>query len=267
MNRDGISPDAVSYIRIAQYYVGDQIDLAISGYWGPMLSWLIVPWLSVFQDPLIAAHAAMVVSAVVFLFGSYCVLRVFRPSDAAILIGTWMSAVVGVSWSVTAVTPDLLMAGVLCIGISCLVLKKWSTNAWFGIGTGLILGASYLAKAPALPISILMIVGAVSHHIVIYRIGFRQAIRVAVVTFAGFLIIAGPWIGILSNKYGGLVFSTSAVINHAIVGPKDMDRFHPGFRTFHRPEPGRVTSWEDPTGLPYKYWSPFDSITYALHQA
>ena len=31
----------------------------ISGDWGPLLSWLIVPWLLVFEDPLLAAHAAV----------------------------------------------------------------------------------------------------------------------------------------------------------------------------------------------------------------
>ena len=39
----------------------------VSGVWGPLLSWLMVPWLLVFDDPLLAAHAAMAVSAVVFL--------------------------------------------------------------------------------------------------------------------------------------------------------------------------------------------------------
>src|SRR5262245_37756109 len=76
--REKIGPDAISYMRIAHYYLSGQTDLMVSGYWGPLLSWLIVPWLWVFDDPLLAAHAAMAVSAVVFFFGCFCVLQAVR---------------------------------------------------------------------------------------------------------------------------------------------------------------------------------------------
>ena len=89
--RERINADAVSYIRIAQYYLSGQTDLMVSGVWSPLLSWLIVPWLLVFDDPLLAAHAAMAVSAVVFLFGCFCVLRAARLPGTAIMIGTWIT--------------------------------------------------------------------------------------------------------------------------------------------------------------------------------
>src|SRR5262249_6329033 len=99
LNRDQINPDAVAYIRIAQYYLSGQTDLMISGYWGPLLSWLIIPWLLVFDDSLLAAHAAMAVSAVVFLFGCFCVLRAVRLPGTAIMIGTWITAFLSAAWS------------------------------------------------------------------------------------------------------------------------------------------------------------------------
>ena len=80
-----------------------------------------------------------------------------------------------------------------------------------------------------------------------YRSSLRQTVRAATIIVAGFLIVAGPWIGILSDKYGHLVFSTTVRINHAIVGPLDMDRYHTCRTAFHKPETGRVTSWEDRT--------------------
>src|SRR5437773_4238789 len=109
MFHERINPDGLAYMRIAEYYLSGQTALMISGYWGPLLSWLIVPWLLVFDDPLLAAHAAMAVSAVVFLFGSFCVLRAARLPDTAIMIGTWITAFLSVAWSVFGITPDLLM--------------------------------------------------------------------------------------------------------------------------------------------------------------
>ena len=88
----------------------------VSGVWGPALSWLMVPFLLIFDDPLLAAHAAVAVSAVVFLFGCYSVLRAVGLPDIAVILGTWVTAFLSVAWSTTVITPDLLMAGLFCWG-------------------------------------------------------------------------------------------------------------------------------------------------------
>jgi len=266
MHHEQINPDAVAYIRIAQYYLSGQTDLMISAYWGPLLSWLIIPWLLVFDDALLAAHAAMAVSAVVFLFGCFCVLRAVRLPGAAILIGTWITAFLSAAWSGVVITPDLLMAGLLCCGTSRLLSDKWLANARTAFGAGMVLGASYLAKAVALPMSALMVVGLAGTSVAVYQSSLRQTVRATTTVVAGFLIVAGPWIGVLSYKHGHPVFSTSALITHAVVGPPDMVREHPMVWSFHKPNPGRVTAWEDPTSLPYNYWSPFENVAYAVHQ-
>ena len=111
-----------------------------------------------------------------------------------------------------------------------------------------------------------MIIGSVSTNIAVYQSSLRQIVRATTIIVAGFLIVAGPWIGILSYTYGHPVFSTSGPINHAIVGPPHMAREHPLVRSFHKPGTGRVTAWEDPTSLPYNYWSPFENVAYAVHQ-
>ena len=121
MFHDLISPDAVAYIRIAQYYLSGQTGLMISGYWSPLLSWLIIPWLLVFDDPLRALHATMAISAVVFLFGSFCALRAVQLPDTATVIGTWITAFLGVIWSVKFAGPDLLMAGLMGSGQAVVV--------------------------------------------------------------------------------------------------------------------------------------------------
>jgi hypothetical protein len=81
-----------------------------------------------------------------------------------------------------------------------------------------------------------------------------------------FAVVSAPWLVTLSAKYGQFTFSTSGSINHSIVGPKDMERYHPVFRTLHVPEPGRVTQWEEPSRMEYKPWSPFASGAYFQHQ-
>jgi hypothetical protein len=267
MFRDRINPDAIAYIRTAQYYLNGQTDLMVSGYWGPLLSWLIVPWLLVFDDSLLAARAAMAVSAVVFAFGCLCVLRSVRLPGTAIMIGTWITAFLGIVWSGVVITPDLLMAGLFCCGTSLLLSGKWITNAGRALGAGSMLGAAYLAKAVALPVSALMIIGLVCFNVAVGQSSLRQTVRAATIFVAGFLIVAAPWIGVLSYKYGQVVFSTSGRINHAIAGPRNTARWHPDKLHFYKPEAGRITTLEDRTNLPYKYWSPFENVAYAVYQA
>ena len=265
--RDRINPDAVSYLRIAQYYLSGQTHLMVSGYWSPLLSWLIVPWLLVFDDPLLAARAAMAVSVVVFLFGCFCVLRAVRLPNTAIIIGISITAVLSVAWSEFAITPDLLMAGLFCCGTSLLLSDRWIANARTAFGAGLVLAAAYLAKAVALPASALMIIALAGTNVAVYRTSLWQTIRATAIIVAGFLVVAGPWIGILSYKYGRPVFSTAGPIAHAIMGPPDMPRDFPDHLHFYKPEPGRLSTFEDPTYLPFNYWSPVENIAYAVHQA
>src|SRR5262249_54232613 len=83
------------------------------------------------------------------------------------------------------------------------------------------------------------------------------------------LAIAGTWVAILSSHYKHLTVSTSARIAHAIIGPPGVERSHPTARMILKPAPGRVTPWEDPSNLPYAFWSPFafrESFIFQLKQ-
>src|SRR5207245_8679592 len=106
-------------------------------------------------------------------------------------------------------------------------------------GAGVLLGAAYLAKAVALPASALLVIALAGTSIVNARSTLRQTLRAITIVVAGFLILAGPWIVILSYKYGRPVFSPSGPIVHSIVGPPDIPRDHPDKLHFYKPEPGR----------------------------
>jgi hypothetical protein len=127
---------------------------------------------------------------------------------------------------------------------------------------GLLWGLAYLAKPVALPWAILVTAAMALFD------GWRTqaAWRRAGLTGGVLTMVAGLWIGTISQKYGHWTISTSGPIAHAIAGPTDVARYHPTFVTLHHPEPGRLTSWEDPTHLGYRRWSPFASGSNFRHQ-
>jgi hypothetical protein len=266
LHRHQIHPDAVSYLRLAKYYWNGQIDLAVTGYWGPMLSWLIAPLLPMFDNPLYAGRTAMAISAVVYFLGCTSVFRAFRIDPAGRVLGAWIVVFFAVTWSIIAITPDLLMSGLMCFPISLMISHRWVKSRRVQFGAGALYGVAYLAKAVAFLASFGLILVFAALWTVSRQMSLKASLRGAALTVLGLLLVAGPWIAVISLKYDRLLFTTSGRINYAIHGPRDVERGHPTWRTFHTPELGRITSWEDPSNMPYAYWSPFDNSLYALHQ-
>jgi len=263
-NRQMINYDAIFYMRIASYYANLQFDLAVNGYWGPLFSWLMIPLLGIFENPIDAARLVMALSAVIFLIGSISVFKSFDIHPAGKILGAWITAVVSAAWAVH-MTPDLLMGGLLCFAVGQMASTKWIENRKAQVTAGVFWGIAYFAKAAAFPLaiiisSIITALWAIGHE------NKKAILRSLAITMIVFLSIASVWVLVLSLKYGGMVISTSGKIAHAIVGPRDVERLHPHNVTFHVPEAGRISSAEDPTNMPYKFWSPFESVAYAKHQ-
>ncbi|MFT4589649.1 MAG: hypothetical protein ACI9VS_003832 [Candidatus Binatia bacterium] len=265
-NQDALNTDGIAYLRIATYYADGQTDLMVSGYWGPLMSWLMVPFIKAGLSAMIAARIVMAISGIVFLLGCRAVFRAFDIDRTTQLIGIWIAAATSIFWSVRNITPDLLLAGLMGLAIASLANRTWLDSKRGPVVAGVFWGLAYLAKAVAFPLAIL-ISGAFA--ILLRFTGAadtKQAARQLAITVAVFACVSAPWMLTLSMKYGGPTFSTSGRINHAIAGPPDVERYHPFARTYYSPAPGRVTQWEDPSNMDYQFWSPFESGPYAAHQ-
>ena len=70
-----LNTDAIAYMRVAEYWSVGNFDLAVNGYWGPLLSLLMVPFLWIGVDPLISGKLVMLISAAVFFHGSQFLVR------------------------------------------------------------------------------------------------------------------------------------------------------------------------------------------------
>lgn len=311
-NADQLNPDAVAYCRIAGYYANGQWELAMTGYWGPLLSWQMVPLLKMGCMPLTAARVVMVVSGVVFLAGAVAVFRAFRLPSKATLAGAWIASGWSVFWSVRNISPDLLLAGLAGLAMAATVTAlltsgsapKEETQKMHGtaetgagpensigaknfctlwtfslmrqhladraqrhaISAGMWWGLAYLAKAVALPWAILL---TVSLTLLAQRGGPESRRKLTAklgVIWLCLGLVAGPWIATLSLHYGKFIFSTTGPIAHALAGPGDESRYHPAMVTLHQPDAGRVTQWEEPSRMAYRYWSPFASGENFQHQ-
>ena len=271
-NAHQLNPDAVAYCRIAGYYAAGQWELAVSGYWGPLLSWLMVPLVKLGLAPLAAARVVMAASGVVFLAGTVGVFRAFRLPPRALLAGAGIAAAWSVFWSVRNISPDLLMAGLAGLAIAATLeallvpVAATPSSQRRAIAAGMWWGVAYLAKAVALPWAVLATAG-----FALFAAAGRAELRRAVAARLGVIwlclaLVAGPWIAALSLHYGKFTFSTTGPIAHALAGPGEEARYHPAMVTLHEPDIGRVTQWEEPSRMGYRFWSPFEGPLAWQHQ-
>lgn len=285
-NAHQLNPDAVAYCRIAGYYAAGQWELAVTGYWGPLLSWLMAPLVKLGCAPLVAARMVMAMSGVVFLAGAVSVFRAFRLPRVALLTGAGIAAAWSVFWSVRNISPDLLLAGLAGLAMAatleavlapCRRLAVAASNGEVAatasrrhkraIAAGMWWGLAYLAKAVALPWAVLVTAG-----FALFATSGRRELRRELAARLGVIwlclaLVAGPWVAALSLHYGKFTFSTTGPIAHALAGPGEESRYHPAMVTLHQPDAGRVTQWEEPSRMAYRLWSPFASGESFRHQS
>lgn len=261
-----LNSDAIAYMRLAEHYAAGRADLMISGYWGPLISWLMAPWLWLGLESLTAARIVMGCSGLAFLASTVFLLTRLGISPGQRLCGAIVAAITGIVWSVTEITPDLLLASLLTMAAGSMISIQWLESRQGPWQAGVWMALAYTCKAVGMPIALgccggfgfLWWLTQPAQH----RCVLKQLLRTVLI----FGLLAGLWISVISLKYQRLVFSTSARIGHAVVGPNDLDRSQAFALQFHQPPPGRLTSWEDPSNLPYQYWSPWERSDYLRHQ-
>ena len=267
MYRDALNPDAVSYLRNAEHIVEGRFALSVSGYWSPMLSWLLAIPVALGLEGPYAARLVLfgcglgLVAASRLLISRLPCEQPWLKAGASVCI-----ALIAARMSIVNITPDLLLSTVLFLYFSVLLSPRFFQGNLLAALAGLLGGIAYLTKSYGLPFFVVHMPGAVFLLGMIVGASLMARIRVAAVAMLIFVLTTGGWIANLSSKYGKPTFSTVAPVAHAVIGPDDMERGHPWARTLVQLSENRMASWETPEILEYNFWSPFESRDYFIHQ-
>lgn len=268
--RDPIYPDTIGYVRNAQSIAQGQFGDSVSGYWSPLFSWCIAPFAYFGADELYGARVVLAIWGAGVVLASFWLTRSLVPRFGWLGVLALCLIAVDTAWFATyVITPDLVLSAILLAYCSTVTSRAFPRRRSVQILAGLLGGAAYLAKSYALPFFVVHFTFTVGQHLTA-RLGAHPWRRVALIWATGisaFLIVSGPWIGVLSWKYGHPTISTVARVAHSVVGPPDKPRDHPLWdRRLYRVPPGRITLWETPEVYPYNHWSPFESMDYFTYQ-
>jgi hypothetical protein len=267
--RDEINPDGIAYIRNAIYLAEGRWRDSVSGYWSPLLSWGLAPLMYFGHDGLYALRAVLGVWGAVLVIGVWVFLgrctAVAFPWNVVVLMLVVLAAA---DWATSMSTPDVLLGALLLWYFVFTATPDVLSSRRAQILAGAVGGLAYLAKAYAFP----FFLAHYSLTVLLYFALRRQETRAgdALVAWATglitFALIAGPWVGVLSSKYGRFTFSIVAAHAHNLVGPPEVEKRDDVLYRAQTVSPGRITVWETPENLSFKDWSPFASFALFKHQ-
>ncbi len=213
--------DGISYMSIARDYANGWFGDAVNAYWSPMVSWLMAPLVAVGLGlPSAFLVVNLAAAAVVLGVGGWVVWsQVHRVVPALVYM---VAAIPALMATVSVQTPDLLVVAWIVLWLWAL---RWADRVRTGslrirIVVGVVLGiaiaAGYFVKLFLVPVVIGSFVvwmllrawSAARRREPAFRWWPTAATAVVVA-----VVVAAPWVGALTHKYGYPTLGSSLDVN------------------------------------------------------
>jgi 4-amino-4-deoxy-L-arabinose transferase-like glycosyltransferase len=218
-----ISPDGNNYLDIATAYLRGDWNHAVNAYWSPLFSWLLALCLWVFRpSPYwestllhLLNFAGLLLALRSFEFFFRVFLRMQQQSARAgeteekcsdlawwaLGYGIFLSTSLFVL-TVTTTTPDIWVAMFTYL-VAGLILQIWTQGGGWSLfaALGFALACAYLTKTFYFPMSFIFLLTAW-----LATRDRRKTFKQAVLGFAVFAFVAGPWIAALSRAKNRVTF-------------------------------------------------------------
>ena len=149
-----IGLDGMSYVNISKLYLIGDFTNAMNGYWVPLFSWLLIPFLKIFGwTPDNALYATRVLSLIIGFFTLIGIrlLSYNFEMDEKIrfsILGTITLFILFIA--LDQIQPDLLLLCFLVYYLNIMFNDKYP-NKYDGLLCGLLGGLAFLTKAYAFP--------------------------------------------------------------------------------------------------------------------
>ncbi|MBC8413329.1 glycosyltransferase family 39 protein, partial [bacterium] len=252
-----------------------------NGFWGPLLSWILIPFISFKINHFTAINIISAITGILALIGIRQLSFKFKISTAirnAIIV---CSLPIVVQSSLIE-TQDFILVALLIYYLNIMLRKDYATRHGLAAAAGVIGALAYFCKSYAFPFFLAHFTG--THLFLLFSSNGSSAKKKVIITaitgLAVFAAISAGWIAQVSDKYGHFAFSTTGKNNMAAMGPEAQgeDSSNPiygreeGWPIFYEGllEPVNETAtsaWEDPTYLKMKPWSPLSSAYHFKHFA
>jgi 4-amino-4-deoxy-L-arabinose transferase-like glycosyltransferase len=231
-----ISPDGVEYVRLGQSLVAGDFGAGLSAYFPPLYPLLVGLASLVFTDAEFAGRFVSVVAGALLVVPTYALAREWYGAR----VGQVAAALVALHPVLAYYSTVVLTEATYTLLFACGVLAGWraleGARARAYLLAGVLFGACYLLKPEAAGFALLLILVVACRKLFDRARPLRREAVNALAVFAGFWLVAGPYV-LLVRAYTGVGMTLSAKLaGHILQG----DRRVPGAATPHLdgPVPG-----------------------------
>lgn len=267
-----LTGDATLYLSIAEKYVRGDFPNAINGYWGPLLSWLLVPFLYFGASHLFAINALNLIFGLVTIIGVWKLSLTFEISDK--IRGIILVPLVPVLQFISLIQPmDFLLLCILIHYLNIVFDKDFPGSHFRAAAAGLLGALLYFSKPYGFPFFIFhfLLIIACHYFETSSKERRQEVLRGFITGFTLFLLLSGIWIGLISDKYGHFTFSNMGRGVFSVAAPGTLHNtlekgdpiFFDGF--FPPPNESAFIIYEDPSHARKKSWSPLESKSSFRH--
>jgi hypothetical protein len=256
-----LNADGTSYISIANQYWRGNWAQAVNGFWGPLLSWLLIPFLAAGVAPVTAAKIVLLLAGIPMILALRRIaaeLDLGEPLTTLLLIA---AIPIGVYMALCMITPDFLVAVILLVYLAVFLRSGFPRSLAEGASCGLLGALAYWAKPFAFFFFLAHFLGFSFVRLWFRRKGpeRRRFLAAVLAGAAVFAVLSGTWIGIISHKYGRPLINSSSRVNWSYLRPGSPGQ--PIMTQGFLPPPNKIaiSAWEDPTLIPVTDWSPLQS--------
>jgi hypothetical protein len=253
-----LNADGTSYISIAEKYARGDFREAVNGYWGPLISWLMAPWIALGISPLIAAR-------IILLAAGFPLLWAVRRLSAVLEIGEPLSSIlllasipVGLYMAFTMITPDFLVTAILLVYLAVFMDDRFPRRRLSGPVCGLLGALAFLAKPFAFFFFLIHFCAGLALRWLSKREApeKRRLASAGITGLAVFSLLSGAWIGIISLKYRHVFINAAGRYNLAYLRPGSPGQPIQTGGFLPPPNKTAVSAWEDPELIPLAEWNP-----------
>ena len=264
-----INSDGIAYISIAKSYLSGNIPQAINGYWSPLYSWLLMPFIAIWPGNLENVISTKILAIIIGLFtliGAYLILNQLKSTDPLKTIILLALIPFMLYFTFNYITPDLLVACLLLYYLNFLMDEKYRKSKYMGLITGLCGALAFLSKSYVFFFFLIHFILTNLYYIKKFPMDGSAVKKNLLLGLSVFLIISGTWAGIISEKYGVVTIGTTGSYNYALVGPESDGHANYYQGILKPPNESSVSSWEDPSYFQVKKWNPIKSSQNFNHQ-
>lgn len=139
--------DAISYIHVAKRYASGEFYTAVNGYWSPLVSWILVPFIQLGFDAVISAKYINGLLGLLSLFTCCSFMNKFTIHVTLKKIIPFILAILLVSYAFYELCADLLQLWLLLLYLNLVFSKNFIEDNYKIILAGILAALCYFAKA------------------------------------------------------------------------------------------------------------------------